>query len=173
MWMVEFLAQLIFSSLVFFVFLLYLCRLVTHVPHCCANKILYLDLDLSMKRKKKVSKTGTKYYIPQIMWDVITCPCPCYQFLAHRSSYDHKVKPKSRLGVYITCHIFEINTLRIYSLSEQTSYHKISWSLEPARFGFILYKSIWDLTDTSATALLSNFIMISNLATSRLYEIWR
>ena len=25
-------------------------------------------------------KAGTSNYIPQYMWDVITCPCPWYQF---------------------------------------------------------------------------------------------
>ena len=35
--------------------------------------------------KKQVSRTGTSNYIPQHLWDVITCPCPWYLPLAHRS----------------------------------------------------------------------------------------
>ena len=30
---------------------------------------------------------GISNYIPQILWDVITCPSPWYLLLAHRSSY--------------------------------------------------------------------------------------
>ena len=51
----------------------------------------------------------------------------------------------------------------LYSLSGKTSYRKISWNLEVARFGFRLFQPLWNLTDTSATALprcLSSFRMI-------------
>ena len=37
--------------------------------------------------QKQVSRVGTSNYIPQILWDVITCPCPWYLLLAHKSSY--------------------------------------------------------------------------------------
>ena len=50
--------------------------------------------------------------------------------------------------------------LGLYSLSGKTSYRKISWSLEAARFGFRLFQSLWNLAGTSAAALprcLSNF----------------
>ena len=33
--------------------------------------------------QKQVSRAGTSNYIPQILWDVITCPCPWYLFLTH------------------------------------------------------------------------------------------
>ena len=36
---------------------------------------------------KQVTKAGTSNYIPQIVGDVITCPCPWYPFLAPRSWY--------------------------------------------------------------------------------------
>ena len=52
------------------------------------------------------------------------------------------------------------NLLTWYSLSGQTSYRKISWSLEAARFGFRLSQSLCHLAGTSAAALprrLSNF----------------
>ena len=42
------------------------------------------------------------------------------------------------------------------ALSERTSYYKISWSLEAARFVFTLFQSLWNLTGSSAAAL-SNF----------------
>ena len=41
----------------------------------------------------------------------------------------------------------------LYSLSGRTSYRKISWSLEAARFGFIIFQSFWNLTSTSAVLL--------------------
>ena len=50
--------------------------------------------------------------------------------------------------------------LGLYSLSGKTSYRKISWSLEAARFGFKLFQSFWNLAGTSAALLprcLSNF----------------
>ena len=53
-----------------------------------------------------------------------------------------------------------------YSLSSKTSYRKISWSLEVARFGFRLFQSIWNLTGPSAAALprcLSNFRVVRYL----------
>ena len=36
--------------------------------------------------QKQVSRAGTSNYIPQILWDVITCPCPWYLLLAQHSS---------------------------------------------------------------------------------------
>ena len=54
----------------------------------------------------------------------------------------------------------------LYSLSGKTSYHKISWSLEAARFGFKLFQSLWNLAGTSAAQLprcLSNFRAIQPL----------
>ena len=54
----------------------------------------------------------------------------------------------------------------LYSLSGKTSYRKISWSLEAARFGFKLSQSLWNLAGTSAALLprcLSNFRAIRPL----------
>ena len=51
----------------------------------------------------------------------------------------------------------------LYSLNGRTFYRKISWSLEGAIFGIILFQSLWNLTGTSAAALprwLSNFSAI-------------
>ena len=56
--------------------------------------------------------------------------------------------------------------LGLYSLSGKTSYRKISWSLEAARFGFKLFQLLWNLTSPSAAALpryLSNFRAIRPL----------
>ena len=30
---------------------------------------------------------GTSNYTPQYLWEIITCPCPWYLLLAHKSSY--------------------------------------------------------------------------------------
>ena len=57
-------------------------------------------------------------------------------------------------------------TLGLYSLSGKTSYRKISWSLEAARFGFKLFQWLWNLAGTSAALLprcLSNFRAIRPL----------
>ena len=57
-------------------------------------------------------------------------------------------------------------SLGLYSLSGKTSYRKISWSLEAARWGFKLFQSLWNLAGTSATLLprcLSNFRAIRPL----------
>ena len=54
----------------------------------------------------------------------------------------------------------------LYSLSGKTSYRKISWSLEAARFVFRLFQSRWNLTSISAAMLprcLSNFRTIRSL----------
>ena len=56
--------------------------------------------------------------------------------------------------------------LGLYSLSGKTSYRKISWSLEAARFGSKLFQSLWNLAGTSAALLsmcLSNFWAIRPL----------
>ena len=37
--------------------------------------------------QKQVSRGGTSNYIPQILLDVITCPCHWYLFPAHMASY--------------------------------------------------------------------------------------
>ena len=58
----------------------------------------------------------------------------------------------------------------LYSLSGRTSYRKISWSLEAARFIFRIFQSLWKLTGTSAAALprcLSNFKAIYTIIRSR------
>ena len=54
----------------------------------------------------------------------------------------------------------------LYSLSGKTSYPKISWNPEAARWGFKLFQSLWNLAGTSAAALprcLSNFRAIRPL----------
>ena len=65
--------------------------------------------------------------------------------------------------------IFSVTWYRsygLYSLSCKTSYRKISWSLEAARFGFKLFQMLWYLAGTSAALLprcLSNFRAIRSL----------
>ena len=58
------------------------------------------------------------------------------------------------------------DSLGLYSLSGKTSYRKISWSLEAARFGSKLLRSLWNLAGTPAALLprcLSNFRAIRPL----------
>ena len=81
------------------------------------------------------------------------------------------------MGPWLAGHYAEA-PLGLYSLSGKTSYRKISWSLEAARFGFKLFQSLWNLAGTSAAEVPVKFqsdatIATSNLAASRLHEIWR
>ena len=58
----------------------------------------------------------------------------------------------------------------LYSPSNKTSYRKISWNLEAARFGFRLFQSLWHLKGKFATALprcLSNFRKIERYSRYR------
>ena len=40
--------------------------------------------------QKQLSRAGASNYIPQILWDVITCPCLRYLHLAHQSSNEDR-----------------------------------------------------------------------------------
>ena len=63
----------------------------------CQRKFTVLHSPLSARERgncmstqcthKQVSRTGTSIYIPQILRDVITCPCPWYLLLAHNTLY--------------------------------------------------------------------------------------
>ena len=71
-----------------------------------------------------------------------------------------------------------MTTQGLYSLSGWTSYRKISWSLEVARFGVKMIASLWNLTDISVALLpmcLSNFKAIGKVWTwiSRLRDFTR
>ena len=62
--------------------------------------------------------------------------------------------------VFLIIQLRRIRSQGLYSLSGKTSHHKISWSLESARFMFRLSQLLLHWTGTSATALpryLSNF----------------
>ena len=43
-------------------------------------------LNLEVFCQNLVSRAGTNNYIPQILWDVITCPCSWYSLLVHHFS---------------------------------------------------------------------------------------
>ena len=86
---------------------------------------------------------------------------------------------ESGVGV-ACCHDCRVHGL--YSLSGETSYRKISWSLEATRFGFKLFQSLWNLTGmhlgSSAAEMTVKFqsdtiIITSNLGALRLHEIWQ
>ena len=79
-----------------------------------------------------------------------------------------KFKSISMLHLETSTVCFELDdrSLGLYSLSGKTSYRKISWNLEAARFGFKLFQSLWNLAGTSAALLprcLSNFRAIRPL----------
>ena len=67
---------------------------------------------------------------------------------------------------------------RLYSLSGWTSYLKISWSLEVARFGFRIFQSLqFDRNPSSSKTempvkfQIDTIIITYNLTTLRLHEI--
>ena len=47
----------------------------------------YLYPPCSRLYQKQVWRAETSNYIPWILWGVITCPCPWYLFLTHKSSW--------------------------------------------------------------------------------------
>ena len=59
----------------------------------------------------QVSRTATSNYIPLVLCEVITCPCPWYLIMAHKSS----------IGVCHSC-------IRIFSIV-QLWYSKIPWGV--------------------------------------------
>ena len=68
--------------------------------------------------------------------------------------------------------------LGISSISGRTSYRKISWSIEAARYGFRRFQSLWNLIGISAAALprcLSTFKAIQSQwqPISRLWDFMR
>ena len=71
-----------------------MCKLLHWSDHylACRNKISFSqnwDIELIISGvlcQKQVSRAGTSNYIPQILWDVITCPCPWYLLLVKHST---------------------------------------------------------------------------------------
>ena len=64
------------------------------------------------------------------------------------------------------------------SISDKTSYRKMTWSLEAARFVFRIVRSLWNLIGTSAALLpmcISNFkaMRYFKLSVSRLWDFTR
>ena len=56
----------------------------------------------------------------------------------------------------------------LYSLSGKTSYRKISWSLEAARWGFKLFQLLWNLAGSAAAEVPVKFQSDTTIATSNL-----
>ena len=89
--------------------------------------------------QKQLSKAGTSNYIPYILWDVITCPCPWLLLLAQQSA----------------CYSFRVDVIPRDTHYRQTS--NISkqyncWSL----------RSTWSI----ACRCCSNYIFILDLTSS-------
>ena len=53
-------------------------KMVAGLRHQTKLCTLYTRVHQSHYRQKQVSWAGTSNYIPQYLWDVITCPCPWY-----------------------------------------------------------------------------------------------
>ena len=63
--------------------------------------------------QKQVSRAWTSNYIPQYLWDVITCPCPWYLLLAQHSSYTrHTVHLKKYAhGFVVLCFVVVMQSI--------------------------------------------------------------
>ena len=107
------------------------------------------------------------------------CPTHLLIYIKHQPNCYVSMK------CFLKCASYDLTVLGLYSLSGRTSYHKISGSLEAARFGCRLFQSIWNLTGTTAVHIGSSAVempvqfqsvainLTPNLAPSRLHEIWR
>ena len=99
---------------------------------------------------------------------------PCFHIAFNKNSFlimsipDRRTRPMGhgRMGGTLATTVGGEMCLRLrgpeglYSLSRKTSYRKISWSFEAARFGFRRFQLLWNLTGTSSATLprcLSNF----------------
>ena len=77
-------------------------------------------------------KAGTSNYIPQYLWDVITCPCPWYLLLTQHSCHGHcywEGKIKIRFHVFsfkIMCSIIGW----LYIISKLETWHLASGSVQ-------------------------------------------
>ena len=78
-------------------------RINNFIPHFTLHVITFPCWDLKLNHaskwgpgklcQKQVSRAGTSSYIPQILWDVITCPCPPYLLPAHFTYEKNSIKP--------------------------------------------------------------------------------
>ena len=70
--------------------------------------------------EKQVSRAGTSNYIPQILWEVITCPCPWYlllaQFLISFLAYlPMRSEPNIEFGYYLR----QKNEVQLWSIPSE------------------------------------------------------
>ena len=72
------------------------------------------------------------------------CLCDSSTICIYRSRFDH---------LHVHHHGYSGTPWLLLTVSARTSYRKISWSLEVARFRFRLYQSLSNVTVTSAAAL--------------------
>ena len=122
-----------------------------------------------VKIKKNVVSIELKIAAEKIVLDRILWLFKLISVIA--SSGSNHGPQSSRRVLHKDPHPFRIHcslcsSQGLYSLSGKTSYRKISWSLEAARFVFRLFQSLWNLTTISAAMLprcLSNFRTIRSL----------
>ena len=109
----------------------------------------------------------------------------CRRRLAAMTPVKYEYDSKNVTGTFARSKIFaygEINERGfsnphpyqgLYSLSGKASYRKISLSFEAARSESGLFRSLWNLTGTSAAVLPKTIVLTSHLVASRLHDIWR
>ena len=153
-------------------------------------KIIEITAASSRGHWVKLIDTKTRHSVTEpLRWEVCSTVCHSFirnamhleSFVRRNLQYIHITLRNIQLISYILifvfcCGLVPVNLTHViqgrftsqglYSLSGKTSYRKISWSLEAARFEFRLFQSLWNLTGTSAAALprcLSNFGVIRSL----------
>ena len=95
-----------------------------HTCHCCS-----LTNNCLPVYQTQVSRAGTSNYTPQMLWDVITCPCPWYLRLAPSPQLHHLHLTKTTFAikastVYLTLTILLITDL----LLPNPNHDRCEWS---------------------------------------------
>ena len=149
---------------------LYICRMLYHqlfnlgkqyfcngIPNISFTEIQLLSIS-NIEATRKLDRNVTSQSVVTILFGYQFNLCADL-YIGDVEEYAFVTPRRFILGVYSlspTPH----KTSYVVLLSRKTSYRKISWSLEAARFGFRLFQLLLNLTVTSAATLprcLSNF----------------
>ena len=96
----------------------------THIKIEKGNNMCYLNLCMVVNIwrimcRKQVQRVATSNYISQILWDVITCPCPWYLLLTNTSSYIYVSLEWFKSEFRIKCHSLATD------IWKRTFYHSV------------------------------------------------
>ena len=79
---------------------------ISTIPHFGLSLVIHKWGALCQKQE---SMAEISNYIPQIMWDVITCSCTWYLFLERHSSYVHRSGNLRLQMIYLHCSEYTIS----------------------------------------------------------------